>query len=134
MTIENDLPLFASARTSDPITSQLNRDAFSKKMTQRDALLRTYAIEWFNYEKSFGEWCHTDGGLTDEECGQRTWWVNATMYDARICYWKRCSELRKLGFIEPTGWTRASDCGHLQQVCQITDLGREHLRSLNDRG
>lgn len=134
MSADMDLPLFVAARRSDPMTSQLNRDAFVKKATQRDALLMTYALVWQHYEQTFGEWSSTDGTLTDEEAGMQTPWGSASMYDLRICYWKRCSELRKLGYIEPTGITRESRAGQQQQACQITDEGRAHLASLVTHG
>jgi len=43
----------------------------------------------------------------------------------RSCYWKRCSELRDLGFIEPVmdgdyPLNRPGDSGSLQMVCKIT--------------
>lgn len=124
MSADMDLPLFVAARRSDPITSQLNRDAFVKKATQRDALLMTYALVAEREDNDF----------TDEEAGRSTPWGDSNMYDLRICYWKRCSELRKLGYIEPTGITRESLAGQQQQACRITDEGRAHLASLVTRG
>jgi hypothetical protein len=46
----------------------------------------------------------------------------------RSCYWKRCSELRDIGFIEPvmdgdTVIERPGDSGSLQMVCKITREG-----------
>jgi len=113
--MSEQLGLFTAARNTDPATSQANRDAFVKKASQRDLILMTYGRH---------------DGLTDEECGMNTPWKESTMYVERVCYWKRCSELRKLGFIEPVGWTRESYAGQQQQVCVITDKGRAHLRSL----
>jgi hypothetical protein len=128
--MSEQLGLFTAARNTDPATSQANRDAFVKKASQRDVILLTYEIEWRNYDATFGVWSRTDGGLTDEECGMKTPWNGSTMYVERVCYWKRCSELRKLGFIEPLGWTRESFAGQQQQVCAITEKGREHIRNL----
>jgi hypothetical protein len=72
-------------------------------------------------------WNVLDGGITDEECGMKTRWNGATMYDQRVCYWKRCSELRKQGFIEPLDYTRGSSAGQQQQVCVITEAGRDYV-------
>jgi hypothetical protein len=46
----------------------------------------------------------------------------------RSCYWKRCSELRDLGFIEPVmdgdyPLNRIGDSGSQQMVCKITRDG-----------
>jgi len=108
----DELPLFVAARNTDPATSQVNRDAFVKKANQRDLILMTYS--------------RLAVGLTDEECGMNTGWKDSNMFDQRVCYWKRCSELRKLGFIETTGETRLSSAGQPQQVCKITVRGMNH--------
>jgi hypothetical protein len=110
--MSEQLGLFTAARRSDPSTSQMNRDAFVKKGSQRDCLLWTY---------------YTNAGLTDEEAGMETRWKDSNMFDHRVCYWKRCSELRKLEFIVPTGETRTSSFGQQQQVCEITALGEAHI-------
>jgi hypothetical protein len=109
------------ARTSDQHTSQLNKDVFAKKITQRDLILRTY-----HYYKSY-DFPEFMFGMTDEEVGMRTKVGTSSMFDLRVCYWKRCSELRKLGLIEPTGETRVSSAGQKQQVCRITQTGVNHV-------
>jgi hypothetical protein len=110
--MSEQLGLFTAARRSDPVTSQMNRDAFVKKGSQRDCLLWTY---------------YTNAGLTDEEAGMETRWKDSTMFEHRVCYWKRCSELRKLELIMPTGETRTSSFGQQQQVCEITALGEQYV-------
>lgn len=127
--MSEQLDLFTAARRSDPATSQANRDAFKKKASQRDVILRTY----YNSFRLFDD-RDPSAGLTDEECGMRTPWKDSTMYDERVCYWKRCSELRKLGFISPTGETRTSSAGQEQQICQITDDGFAYVEELLRRG
>jgi hypothetical protein len=122
-----DLPLFTAARNSDPATSQVNRDAFKKKESQRDMILRTYNDHYLSNLVSFGDASDGAQGLIDEQVGKETAWLNSNMYEYRICYWKRCSELRKLGFIEPTGETRLSSAGQPQQVCKITVEGRRYV-------
>lgn len=71
--------------------------------TQRAQLLKMY----LNYE------------LTDEEAGRMSGLADMP----NCCYWKRCSELRQAGYIEPTGETRLSSAGVPQQVCRITAEG-----------
>jgi WhiB family redox-sensing transcriptional regulator len=83
--MSEQLGLFTAARTTDPETSQVNRDAFVKKASQRDLILLTYEIEWRNYEATFGVWSRTDGGLTDEECGMRTPWKHDSGSTTRRC-------------------------------------------------
>jgi hypothetical protein len=111
--MSEQLGLFTAARRTDPATSQMNRAVFIKKGSQRDRLLFMY-------------YCNTD--LTDEEAGKETRWEDSTMFEHRICYWKRCSELRKLEYIIPTGETRTSSFGQQQQVCEITALGVAHIK------
>lgn len=114
--MSDQLGLFTAARRSDPDTSQANRGAYAEKGSQRDHILWTY---------------YTNAGLTDEECGKETRWKGTTMFELRACYWKRCSELRKLEYIAPTGQTRSSSFGHEQQVCEITPLGVAFIAELN---
>ena len=110
-----------AARSSDPATSQTNKDAFVKKMSQRDMILFTYHrfVQTNVVPFMFG--------MTDEEVGRHTKIDGQSMYDLRICYWKRCSELRKLGFIHATGETRLSSAGQPQQVCVLTERGRNYV-------
>lgn len=62
---------------------------------------------------------YVDYELTDEEAGHMSGLANLP----KCCYWKRCSELRQAGYIEPTGETRLSSAGVPQQVCRITSEG-----------
>lgn len=119
------LPIqFTAARSTDPSTSQANKDAFVKKVSQRDALLITY------YNSCMFDTYVSYWGLTDEEAGRYTTWKDSTMYDLRICYWKRCSELRKLGYIKDTGHKRESLAFQLQQVCCITEEGIDYVEKM----
>lgn len=123
----DDLPLFAAARNTDPATSQVNRDAFRKKVSQRDALLKTYLLDYQDSLLCFSDGTDRKSGMTDEEAGLATDWLEGNMYEHRVCYWKRCSELRKLGYIEVTDETRLSRAGQPQQVCRITLEGRRFV-------
>lgn len=108
-----DLPLF---RVTDPETSRAGaKDIKPRQGSQIMLLLATYRN-------------HSLFGLTDEEAGKQTAWKGSTMFDTRVCYWKRCSDLRNLGLIEPTGDTRLSTAGSAQQVCRITSAGLEALK------
>lgn len=103
----DELPLFRSA---DPMTSvQGARDVKPRRTSQAMLLLAEYA--------------HRDG-LTDEEAGL----FSGLAQRPKCCYWKRCSELRALGFIIPTGETRLSSAGSPMQVCEITEVGERALK------
>lgn len=65
-------------------------------------------------------------GLIDDEAGYRS----GLAQNPKCGYWKRCSELRQAGYIYPTGKFRTSTKGVRQQVCKITDAGKEALRAL----
>ncbi len=121
------LPLFAGARNTDPATSQALRDAFVVKRSQRDMILETYYRHYLDNLLSFDDGSDGEQGLTDEEAGMATPFKGSNMFAERVCYWKRCSELRKLGYIVPTGKTRSSSAGMQQQVCVITVEGRRFV-------
>lgn len=60
-----------------------------------------------------------DTGLTDEEAA-----VQAGI-SMRACFWKRCSELRAMGYLTPTGETRVSvTTGSGQQVWRMDAAAR----------
>jgi len=101
MTFE-DLPLF---RSSDPTTS---RDGAKHVMIRRTGQLAKLLL------------CYADSqiGMTDEEAGIRT-----GMASIGTGYWKRCSDLRRLGLIEYTGTTRLTSAGTPAMVCTVTAYG-----------
>lgn len=101
-----DWGLFApAARTSDPMTSKLGeKDMRPRRGTQAMRLLVAYN--------------HVDpslAGLTDEQA--------ATAAGLNNGAWKRCSDLRRAGFIEPTGLMGLSSFGSAVQICRITPRG-----------
>jgi hypothetical protein len=102
----DDLPLFRSA---DPITSVLGGGNVKPRRTSQAMLL-------------LAEYLH--GGLTDEEAGT----ASGLALKPKCCYWKRCSELRAMGLIIPTGQTRLSTAGSAMQVCEITEEGEKAFR------
>lgn len=62
------------------------------------------------------------GAITDEEVGE-------ALGHPRI--WPRCSELRAMGLIEPTGIERVVErTGQVAECCRITEAGIEVLRNL----
>lgn len=62
------------------------------------------------------------GAITDEEVGD-------ALGHTRI--WPRCSELRAMGLIEPTGEQRVVErTGQAAECCRITAAGLEVLRNL----
>lgn len=107
------------ARSSDPQTS---KDA-AASLQDHDItslcfrLLRQYFI--------LGD------GLTDEEAAKR-----AAGYGKQPSpgAWKRCSDLRREGWIEPTGETRRASSGRQQQVCAITEVGKQQLKDFFNKG
>lgn len=101
---------YPAARNTDPATSkQAANNLPIRGGTQRAKILSAYL----------------DGAYTDDEIGQITGLASLP----NCCYWKRCSELRQAGYIEPTGQTRPSRVNKLQQVCRITEAGRDVLQS-----
>jgi hypothetical protein len=102
----DDLPLFRSA---DPITSVLGGGNVKPRRTSQAMFL-------------LAEYLH--GGMTDEEAGM----ASGLALKPKCCYWKRCSELRAMGLIIPTGETRLSTAGSAMQVCEITEEGEKALR------
>lgn len=100
------------ARLSDPMTSKkAEKSASFRKGSQMYRLLKTYSQ-------------HAD--LTDEEAG-----IYSGLRNFRsCCYWKRCSELRQLGMLDVTLFTRESEAGEQQQVCSISEKGKKYLNQL----
>jgi hypothetical protein len=99
----------APARHSDPETSHKAAAMPFRRNSQRHRLLNCYSLD--------------SDGLTDEEAAEA-----AEIY--RGCPWKRCSELREMGMIEPTGEKRWSTMGAEQRVCKITAKGLATLEAL----
>lgn len=106
--MSGDFPfeLASFVRHTDPPTSQeaaASRDNRIRWASQKHKLLAAFAER---------------ADMTDEEAGKVT-----GLYSSRACYWKRCGELRDLGYIEDTGRTRPSKCGHEVIVSTITQAG-----------
>lgn len=110
MTIEQLDFTSGLARTTDPETSK-----------KAAAALRPQSLRYRLLLKYAGAVAEYFMGLTDEEA--------CAMANIGNGGWKRCSDLRRAGFIEPTGGVKPSrlsgrDC----QVCRITEAGREALK------
>lgn len=101
----DDLPLF---RLTDPDTSrQIRRSAISSQCMVLLSFYRQSSI-----------------GLTDEQVA-----CQAAEADHRINgYWKRCSDLRRLGLIVDCGVRRTLSSGSSGMVCAITAKGIEALK------
>lgn len=92
------------ARSTDPTTSHEAALLITAKAeSHRILLLAEYAAAG-------------TAGLIDDEAGARAGLLHTG-------YWKRCSDLRNAGVIEPTGDTRVGHAGREQQVCAITPSG-----------
>jgi hypothetical protein len=87
-------------RVTDPDTS---RNAVPRRGSQAMTILRL-----FEY-----------ADLTDEQAVELTGLVGG---------WKRCSDLRRLGFIKDTGDRRTTQGGCKAMVCAITPAGIEALK------
>jgi hypothetical protein len=103
----------AGYRVSDPKTS---KDAYEKQTVSRTSQQWACLVVYKN---------HMPKGATDDEVG-----VMSGLAEKGAGYWKRCSELRRMGFIVDTGLTRTNPAsGAKQMVCRITDKGREALEN-----
>ncbi len=109
--MSNDFPfeLASYVRPTDPPTSQ--QAARSRKNRLRWGSQRHVLLYQFQLAGA--------SGLTDEQAGKE-----AGLYEKRSCFWKRCGELRELGWIADNGTTRKSECGHDVMVSAITPSGR----------
>jgi hypothetical protein len=103
-----DLPLF---RSSDPSTSRKAAEQVAPRRGSQMARLLA---------------CYTTAslGLTDDQAGQRVA-ENSSVIPG---YWKRCADLRRLGYIVDTHTTRPTLSGSLGMVCVISAAGIEALK------
>lgn len=100
------------ARRTDSSTSVDGAKAVTIRAgSHRTKLLEVYAL--------YGN------AMTDEAAG-----ILSGLHAKNAGYWKRCSELRRAGFIIATGQTAMSLNGSMQQCCRITDSGRKALAPL----
>jgi hypothetical protein len=101
-----------AVRKTDPGTSSAGAKSVSfRKGAQKQILLEAYSkVE----------------DATDDQAGQ----LSGLADNPKCCYWKRSSELRAAGLIEPTGEWRNGRSGEKQMVCRITNLGRSVLGKL----
>jgi hypothetical protein len=89
-----------AARTTDPETSHKAADRNAPRRTSQAMRILSAYLE---------------GPQTDEQ---------ASTIAKIPGGWKRCSDLRRLGYIEPTGETAVTSYGSEANVCRITALGR----------
>lgn len=102
-----DLPLF---RVDDPDTSaKAARDVKPRQGSQAFLLLEQYGKHRL--------------GLTDEEAG-----TFSGLAQRNAGYWKRCSDLRRLGFITDSKTRRLGLSGSEMMVCVLTAKGIEALK------
>lgn len=104
MTTFDDLPLF---RNTDPQGSVNGaKHVRPRRGSQAMRLLAVYAENPIM-------------GLTDEEASSQAGIIHG---------WKRCSDLRKLGYIEDAATMRETSSGVNAMVCRITQAGLEALK------
>lgn len=100
----DDLPLF---RVTDPDTSEAGAQFVRmRQSSQMYQLLEQYVIHRL--------------GLTDEEAG-----IKSGLALRGAGYWKRCSDLRRLGLIEDCKVRRVGTSGAEMMVCVFTPAGFE---------
>jgi len=87
----------------DPATRSRRSDPETSKAAARSLRTRPILEKLAEAYRSAGSF-----GLTDEEAGNRTGIEGA---------WKRCSDLRRLGVIIETQWTRRGSSGRAARVC-----------------
>jgi len=98
-------------RKSDPATSHhAAEDNRPRRMTQATRLLLAYADGW---------------ALSDEEAVKKAGLATAGSP------WKRCSDLRKAGYIQPTGELVLTAHGSKAQVCIVTEKGVQEIRRID---
>lgn len=113
---------FASSRSTDPSTSQ----EAGESVDQREGPTLTVERGTHRFLLLVSYFRGPDSGLTDRQAA----WIAGISYPG-ICWWKRCSELRQGGFIEPTGETWVdTTTGRPVRLCRITDAGRARIMEL----
>ena len=111
-------PSHPAARGTDPTTSHLaGASAQLRAGTAKARLLDVYARSE-----------HWNDGLCDEDA------ATDAQLPIRSCWWKRCSELRADGYIEPTGRYTTSQAGEQVMLCRITHKGiKAHVQVRHGR-
>lgn len=97
----------AHARATDPATSHVAAHALADKATMMRALLNVFAG-------------HATGLTAEQAC-------HLAGYGPQHGAWKRVSDLKRAGLVEPTGDTRTASSGRPAAVLAITDEGRTAL-------
>ena len=112
--MNNLIQLPLTYRSTDKPTSKQAPNA-TKRLTAMYRLLEVYTLH----------------DVTDEEAVEVMLGHPATLADEGKR--RRCSDLRALGWIEPTGDTRTNASGRQRIVCQITDAGRDAWMEYQNR-
>lgn len=112
--MNNVIQLPLDFRATDPQTSR-QAPTRAKKETAMYRLLEVYCLN----------------DVTDEEAVEILLGHPATLADEGKR--RRCSDLRALGWITPTGATRTNASGRQRIVCAITDAGRDAWMEYQNR-
>lgn len=101
------------ARASDPETSKAGaRSVRYRAGTQKAELLAVYAI--------------ADRPISDAQAAT----ISGLIDKPGACWWKRCSDLRDDGMIEPVGTVTSPITDEQVMACRITDEGRRLWRMM----
>jgi hypothetical protein len=104
--MSNNFPfeLGAYARRNDPATSHITAKINAKNWhTHCAKLLRAFA--------EIGQGTDEDAAI---QCG---------LFGNARSWWRRCTTLRQLGLIQPTGQRKQTTAEGMAMVCRITDSG-----------
>lgn len=103
----DNLPLF---RATDPDTSE----AAAKNVKVRAGSQCAILLEQYWFDRH---------GLTDEEAG-----IKSGLAKRGAGYWKRCADLRRMGYIVDTGVRREMSSGSKGMVCVLTQKGLDWIK------
>jgi hypothetical protein len=116
------------ARSTDPVTSKVAaRRSAMRAGTHKARLLESY----FDAQPAPAVGMESCPGLTDLEAA-------AAADLLSVGYWKRCSDLRNDGLIEPmlhasgANVIRYTENGDANMVCRITDMGMATLMAMKE--
>ena len=109
------IPEIHQSRTDDPPTSKAGAKSVKiRANSQMAQLLVIYLMSFDRFQ------------LTDDQAAE----ASGLLAKAGCCWWKRCSDLRALGLIEPTGAAISPLTGEERMTCEITKAGIDLAHTL----
>lgn len=117
-------PPAAPVRRTDPSTSHAvanDRRLRIRWQSERHLLLSAFAVAA----------AHDSDGIIDEDAARMVYEREAVRIES-VEATRRCSELRKAGYIEPTGEKRPKASGNLSACHRITRAGHDALAGIRE--